>query len=64
MLKLQQKELEVFRRRESNLIAIVGYELWNPLSTIQVGLETLANQSSISIESRQVILDTAMKDVK
>ena len=64
MLKLQQKELEVFRRRESNLIAIVGYELWNPLSTIQVGLETLANQSSISIKSRQVILDTAMKDVK
>ena len=64
MLKLQQKELEIFRRRESNLIAIVGYELWNPLSTIQVGLETLANKSSMSIESRQIILDTAMKDVK
>ena len=64
MLKLQLEELEVFRRREINLITIVGYELWNPLSTIQVGLETLANKTSMSIESKQIILDTAMKDVK
>ena len=63
MLKLQE-ELAVFKRRESNLITIVGYELWNPLSTIQVCLETLANESSISRESRQILLDTAIQDVK
>ncbi|MDJ0692276.1 MAG: ATP-binding protein [Xenococcaceae cyanobacterium MO_188.B32] len=63
MLKLQE-ELAVFKRRESNLIAIVGYELWNPLSTIQVCLETLANEPAISLESRQILLDTAIKDVK
>ena len=63
MLK-SQKELAVFKRRESNLIAIVGYELWNPLSTIKVCLETLANEAAISLESRQILLDTAIKDVK
>ena len=56
-------ELAIFQRRQTNLIAIVGYELWNPLSTIQVCLETLANESSLSIESRQLLLDTAMIDV-
>ncbi len=60
---LELQELAVFKRRETNLIAIVGYELWNPLSTIQVCLETLAYESSISIESKQLLLDTAIQDV-
>ncbi len=58
-----QEELVIFQRRETDLIAIVGYELWNPLSTIQVCLETLANESSISVESQQFLLDTAIQDV-
>ena len=58
-----QEELAVFQRRETNLIAIVGYELWNPLSTIQVCLETLANESLMSTESKQILLDTAIQDV-
>ena len=58
-----QEELAIFQRREKHLVAIVGYELWNPLSTIQVCLETLANKSSISTESKQILLDTAIQDV-
>ena len=58
-----QEELAVFQRRETNLIAIVGYELWNPLSTIQVCLESLANESLMSTESKQILLDTAIQDV-
>ena len=58
-----QEELAVFQRRETNLIALVGYELWNPLSTIQVCLESLANDSSMAIESKQLLLNTAIQDV-
>ncbi len=61
-LELQEK-LAVFQRRETHLIRIVGYELWNPLSTIQVCLETLANESLMSTESKQILLDTAIQDV-
>ena len=61
-LELQEK-LVVFQRRETHLIRIVGYELWNPLSTIQVCLETLANESLMSTESKQILLDTAIQDV-
>ena len=48
----------------SNLIAVIGYELWNPLSTIQVCLESLANEPAMSPESKQIILDTAVEDLK
>ena len=58
-----QEELAIFQRRETHLINIVGYELWNPLSTIQVCLETLANDSSMSRDSKQVLLDIAIQDV-
>ncbi|MDJ0902292.1 MAG: HAMP domain-containing sensor histidine kinase [Xenococcus sp. MO_188.B8] len=58
-----QKELAIFQHLETHLIDIVGYELWNPLSTIQVCLETLANESSMTIESKQLLLDTAIQDV-
>ena len=57
------EELAVFQQRETDLIAIVGFELWNPLSTIQVCLESLANNSSMAIESKQILLDTAIQDV-
>ncbi len=48
----------------SNLIAVIGYELWNPLSTIQVCLESLANEPAMSPKSKQVILDTAVEDLQ
>lgn len=48
----------------SNLIAVIGYELWNPLSTIQVCLESLATEPVMPPESKQVILDTAVADIK
>ncbi|MGK7938433.1 MAG: sensor histidine kinase [Xenococcaceae cyanobacterium] len=59
-----KEELAVFKYRESNLIAMIGYELWNPLSTIQVCLETLANESLIASEPRQIFLETAVREVK
>ena len=58
-----QEELAIFQQKETDLIAIVGFELWNPLSTIQVCLESLANESSLALESRQILLDTAIQDV-
>lgn len=58
-----REELAVFQRRETNLIAIVGYKLWNPLSTIQVCLETFTYESSLSIELKQLFLDIAMINV-
>ena len=48
----------------SNLIAVIGYELWNPLSTIQVCLESLANEPAMSPKSKQIILDTAVEDLQ
>ena len=59
-----QEKLATFKHIESNLISIIGYELWNPLSTIQVCLETLSNESSSSVELNQILLDTAVQDVK
>lgn len=59
-----QEKLATFKHIESNLISIIGYELWNPLSTIQVCLETLASESSSSVELNQILLDTAIQDVK
>ncbi len=49
---------------QSNLIAVIGYELWNPLSTIQVCLESLTNEPAMSPESKQIILDTAVADIR
>ena len=49
---------------QSNLIAVIGYELWNPLSTIQVCLESLTNEPAMSSESKQIILDAAVEDIR
>ena len=56
--------LAMLKRIRSNLIAVIGYELWNPLSTIQVCLESLASEPTMPEESRQIILDTAVKDIQ
>ena len=44
----QFQSLETLQSIRDRLIAIIGYEFWNPLSTIQVCLESLANESEIT----------------
>ncbi len=60
----QFKSLEMLQSIRDRLFTVIGYEFWNPLSTIQVCLESLANESEIPIQSRQVILDTAVRDIQ
>jgi signal transduction histidine kinase len=60
----QAHSLATLKKIRSHLIAVIGYKLWNPLSTIQVCLESLANEPTMPIESRQIILDTAVKDIQ
>ena len=55
-------KLEALDRTRSNLIAITGHELRTPLSTIQVCLESLATEPDMPLESRQVMLTTALGD--
>lgn len=61
---LLSEQSAILKRIHSNLITILGYELWNPLSTIQVCLETLANEPLISEELRQIIINTGLKDIQ
>jgi len=56
------QQLEALERTRSNLIAITGHELRTPLSTIQICLESLANEPDMPAELRQVMLDTALAD--
>ncbi|PSB67500.1 histidine kinase [filamentous cyanobacterium CCP1] len=58
------EQLEALERTRSNLIAITGHELRTPLSTIQVCLESLANEPDMMPELRQVMLDTALSDAE
>ena len=60
---LSQK-LEVLQRIRNHLLTIIGHEFWTPLSTSQVCLESLAQEQSIPSECRQIILETAFKDVE
>ncbi|GAB4527888.1 MAG: hypothetical protein Tsb0014_08920 [Pleurocapsa sp.] len=60
----QSHSLATLKKIRSHLITVIGYELWNPLSTIQVCLESLANEPTMPTESRQIILDTAVKDIQ
>ena len=48
----------------NHLIALVGHQLWTPLCTIQVGLESLAHEPELPAEYRHSILDTALKDLE
>ncbi len=55
-------QLEALDRTRSNLIAITGHELRTPLSTIQVCLESLANEPDMPQELSQIMLNTALAD--
>ncbi|MEM1367633.1 MAG: DICT sensory domain-containing protein [Cyanobacteria bacterium P01_H01_bin.15] len=56
------EQLAALDRTRSNLVAITGHELRTPLSTIQVCLESLATEPDMSLELRQVMLNTALAD--
>lgn len=58
------QQLEALDRTRSNLVAITGHELRTPLSTIQVCLESLASEPDMSLELRQVMLNTALVDAE
>lgn len=58
------EQLAALERTRSNLIAITGHELRTPLSTIQVCLESLANEPDMIPELRQVMLNTALSDAE
>jgi len=57
-------QLAALDRTRSNLVAITGHELRTPLSTIQVCLESLANEPDILPELREVMLNTALQDAE
>lgn len=57
-------KLEVLQRIRSHLLTIIGHEFWTPLSTSQVCLESLAEEPLIPSECRQIILETAFKDIE
>ena len=56
------QQLAALDRTRSNLIAITGHELRTPLSTIQVCLESLASEPDMSLNLRQVMLNSALTD--
>ncbi|MCY7324169.1 MAG: GAF domain-containing protein [Phormidesmis sp. CAN_BIN36] len=56
------QQLAALDRTRSNLIAITGHELRTPLSTIQVCLESLASEPDMSLDLRQVMLNSALTD--
>jgi DICT domain-containing protein/signal transduction histidine kinase len=58
------QQLEALDVTRSNLIAITGHELRTPLSTIQVCLESLANEPDMPWELRDVMLQTALSDAE
>lgn len=58
------EQLEALDRTRSNLVAITGHELRTPLSTIQVCLESLATEPDMSLELRQIMLNTALQDAE
>ncbi len=58
------QQLEALDRTRANLVAITGHELRTPLSTIQVCLESLATEPDMSLELRQVMLNTALADTE
>jgi signal transduction histidine kinase len=54
--------MAVLDRIRGNLVAITGHELRTPLSTIQICLESLASEPDMSLDMRQVMLNTALAD--
>ena len=57
-------QLEALDRTRGNLIAITGHELRTPLSTILVCLESLATEPDMSLELRQLMLNSALADAE
>ena len=58
------QQLEALEQASSNLIAITGHELRTPLSTVQVCLESLANEPDMPADMRQIMLETALADAE
>ncbi len=58
------QQLAALDRTRSNLIAITGHELRTPLSTIQICLESLASEPDMSLDLRQVMLNSALTDAE
>ena len=63
LLELNTK-LAAVERIQTNLIAIVGHELRTPLSTIKVCLESLATEPDMAVPLKDIMLDTALQDMK
>ncbi|NEO25343.1 MAG: GAF domain-containing protein [Kamptonema sp. SIO4C4] len=63
-LEVLNQQLEELDNTRSNLVAITGHELRTPLSTIQICLESLASEPDMSLELRQVMLNTALADAE
>lgn len=63
-LEYLNQQLEALDRTRANLVAITGHELRTPLSTIQVCLESIASEPDMSLELRQVMLNTALGDAE
>jgi DICT domain-containing protein/signal transduction histidine kinase len=63
-LEYLNEQLAALDRTRANLVAITGHELRTPLSTIQVCLESLATEPDMSLELRQVMLNTALADAE
>ena len=56
-------QLAAVERIQTNLIAIVGHELRTPLSTIKICLESLATEPQMSVQLKNIMLDTALQDM-
>ncbi|MDJ0716649.1 MAG: histidine kinase dimerization/phospho-acceptor domain-containing protein [Prochloraceae cyanobacterium] len=63
MVQQFSDQLNSVERVGSQIIAIVAHKLQTPLSTIQVCLESLANEPEIPREYRQVLIETALTDL-
>ncbi len=61
-LEAVNQQLKVLEQSQINLIAIVGHELRTPLSTIQIFLESLADDPAMPLEIQQSMLTTALGD--
>ncbi len=61
-LEYLNAQMAVLDRIRGNLVAITGHELRTPLSTIQVCLESLSSEPDMSLDMRQVMLNTALTD--
>jgi signal transduction histidine kinase/DICT domain-containing protein len=61
-LEYLNEQMAVLDRIRGNLVAITGHELRTPLSTIQICLESLSSEPDMSLDMRQVMLNTALTD--